>query len=309
MHKILLTFDTEDFISVGSIPGLRRLLEILKKNDLTAMFFISGHMAEKLSDFPNLLELLDSHLIGYHSSSHSVHPTLFEFTDVESYEEALKISIHRETAHINPLSGEIEGKGGIHALRDIFPGKDIEAFRAPGHCWTPPHLEALKTLGMSYDFSTNISLTPVNFKEITFYPYPLIGHWHGKFSEYFQLFASLRHGFSVLTIHPSLMVNFAEWDSIYNEVNPKQLNQPQMLGPEETDLQFMEFNLLLRRLRRLQKIGVIEVTSKLEGTKKTLCSNGFDINKCYLTSMRWANRHKYKPKYLQQHFTKFFESL
>ncbi len=78
-------------------------------------------MAEKLSDFPDTVELLSEHQIGYHSSSHSIHPTLFEFTDVESYEEAYQTSLIRETAHINPLTGEIEGSGGIQALQGFSP--------------------------------------------------------------------------------------------------------------------------------------------------------------------------------------------
>ncbi len=131
-------------------------------------------MAEKLSNFPATVELLNEHQIGYHSSGHSIHPTLFEFTDVESYEEAYQTSLIRETAHINPLTGEIEGSGGIHASKALFPKKQIVAFRAPGYCWTPPHLDAMKTLGITYDFSTNISVDPISYQGITFYPFTIL---------------------------------------------------------------------------------------------------------------------------------------
>ncbi len=83
MPKLFLTFDTEDLISENSVQGLKRLLEALKKYGMTALFFITGNMAEKLSDFPETIDLLDEHQIGYHSSSHSVHPNIFEFTDVK----------------------------------------------------------------------------------------------------------------------------------------------------------------------------------------------------------------------------------
>ena len=79
MHSFFLTFDTEDFISENSVPGLHKILELLKKHELIGLFFITGNMAEKLSTFQNL-NLLSEHQIGYHSSSHSIHPTLFEFT-------------------------------------------------------------------------------------------------------------------------------------------------------------------------------------------------------------------------------------
>jgi len=117
------------------------------------------------------------------SSSHSVHPTIFEFTDLESYDEAFQTSIVRETAHINPLTGKVEGVGGIIALKSFFPKKQIISFRAPGYCWTPPHLEALKTLGITYDFSTRFSNEPINFKGITFYPFTVLSSWQGGIRE------------------------------------------------------------------------------------------------------------------------------
>jgi hypothetical protein len=307
LPKLFLTFDTEDFISEKSISGLHRLLEILKKHELSALFFITGHMAEKLGDFPNTVDLLKEHQIGYHSSSHSVHPTIFEFTDLENFDDAYQLSIQRETAHINPFTGEIEGKGGIHALRNLFPKKQVITFRAPGHCWIPPHTEALKTLGITYDFSSNISVTPVNYKGITFYPYPLIGHWHGKFSEYRNLLLSLRHATSVLTIHPSLMVNQREWDLIFYGSNPQEILPPPALSPEKTASQFYEFDLLVRRLKCLQRMGIVQVTSIPEKPKTTLYPTRSGVEKCYLRSIRWAITHKYTPKFLHGHFMKFFE--
>lgn len=307
LPKLFLTFDTEDFISKNSISGLHRLLEILKKHELSALFFVTGHMAEKLFNFPSTVDLLNEHQIGYHSSSHSVHPTIFEFTDVENYEEAYQTSIQRETSLINPFTGAIEGKGGIYALQNLFPKKRIVAFRAPGHCWTPPHLEALRTLGIKYDFSTNISDKLVNFKGISFFPYPLVGHWHGRFSEYRNLFFSLRHDTSVLTIHPSLMVNQLEWDLIFYRTNPKELCQPPALSPEATNLQFREFDLLLRRLKNLQKTNIIEVISTLKKPKRMLAPTRTAVERCYQRSIRWATAYKYDPKFLHQHFAKFFD--
>ncbi|MCW4047998.1 MAG: polysaccharide deacetylase family protein [Candidatus Bathyarchaeota archaeon] len=307
MSELFLTFDTEDFISEGSIPGLHRLLEILKKYEITGLFFITGHMAEKLYDFPIVVNLLNEHQIGYHSSGHSVHPTIFEFTDVENYEEAYQTSILRETAHINPSTGAIEGKGGIHALRNLFPNKQIVAFRAPGHCWTPPHIEALRNLGITFDFSANISDKPVNFKGIVFYPYPIIGHWHGHFSEYCNLFLSMRRETSVLTIHPSLMVNALEWDLIFYGSNPQKLKQPPPLSPEQINSQFREFDLLVRRLKTLQRTGMLQMASSPAKPKKTLHPTKSGVEKCYLRSIRWATAHNYVPKFIRNHFARFFE--
>jgi len=309
MRQFLLTFDTEDFISPNAIPTLQRVLESLKKHDLSGIFFITGHVAEHLRNFPDTIDLLNEHSIGYHSSSHSVHPTIFEFTDVADYKEAYRASIRRETSHINPLTGEIEGKGGIHALAETFHQKQIVAFRAPGHCWSPPHLEALRDLGIKYDFSTDMSRTSVNYKGLTFYPRPIMGHWEGKLSEYRVLSIALtRRNISVLTIHPSLYANNTEWDLIYWKSNPKQLTALPPRSSKETEKLLHKLDKLFNRLRTLEKIGVIEVTTHLEESKKTLTPTSTDVEDYYQTSITWAKKQDYKPKFLHQHFQKFFET-
>jgi peptidoglycan/xylan/chitin deacetylase (PgdA/CDA1 family) len=315
MHSFFLTFDTEDFISKNSVPGVHNILELLKKHELLGLFFITGHMAENLSNFPAIVDLLSEHQIGYHSSSHSIHPTLFEFTDVESYEEAYQTSLIRETAHINPLTGAIESSGGIHALHALFPKKQIVAFRAPGYCWTPPHLDAMKTLGITHDFSTNISINPISFRGITFYPFTvLVANWRGGIREHSLLQRlTLKRDISVLTIHPSTMVNQLDWDLIYYhkynnfKLNPANLVQPPARSPSDIISNYHKFDLLLRHLATLQKVHLLKVTPELETTSKTLCPTSIEVEKCYKLSIKWAEGFEYKPKFLFDHFIRFFE--
>lgn len=273
-------------------------------------------MAERLLDFPKTVDLLKEHQIGYHTSGHSIHPTLFEFTDVESYDQAFQISLLRETSHINPQTGTIEGLGGIHALNHLNPRKKIKAFRAPGYCWTPPHLEAMKSLGMTYDFSTNLSRDPVNFKGITFYPFTILTNWQGGIREqsYLQrLFLKLST--SVLTIHPSTIVNRLDWDLIYyqknnsSKLNPITLTQPPSRTPNEIKSKYRKFDLLLRHIAALQKLHFLEVTPLLQETNKTLLTQTVDVDKCYQMSIKWALGFEYKPKYLYSHFIKFFKAV
>jgi peptidoglycan/xylan/chitin deacetylase (PgdA/CDA1 family) len=290
-------------------------LELLKKHELTGLFFITGNMAEKLSNFPTTVNLLSEHQIGYHSSSHSIHPTLFEFTDVESYEEAYQTSLIRERGHINPLTGKIEGSGGIYALRALFPKKQVVAFRAPGYCWTPPHLEAMKSFGITHDFSTNISIEPIRYRGITFYPFTiLLANWQGGIREHSRLQRiTLKRKTSVLTIHPSTMVNALDWDLIYYpkhnnfKYNPASLTQPSSRSPLETASKYQKFDLLLRHLSTLQKLKLLKVTPELKTTNNTLCPTSIDVEKCYKMSIIWAEGFGYQPKFLHNHFFKFFE--
>lgn len=271
-------------------------------------------MAEKLSNFPKTVDLLKEHQIGYHSSGHSIHPTIFEFTDVKSYEEAYQTSLIRETAHINPLTGATEGSGGIEALRALFSKKQITAFRAPGYCWSPPHLEALKTLGITYDFSTNISVKLIGFHGITFYPFTILPYnWQGGIREHYYLQRiTLERAISVLTIHPSTMLNQLDWDLIYyhnynsSTTNPKNLSEPPARSPAEAALIFHKFDLLLKHLKSLQKMHLLEVTPKLKTTNTSLNPSSIHTAKYYKQSIEWAEGFGYKPKYLYDHFVRFF---
>ncbi len=305
-NRLFLTFDTEDFISENSILSLNFVLELLKKYELKALFFITGHMTERLLNFPNTVELLAEHQIGFHSSGHSVHPTIFEFTDVRNYQEAYQASLLRETSHINPLTGVVEGKGGILALKDLFPRKQIVAFRAPGHCWSPPHLEALNSLGINYDFSTSISSKPICYRNLTFYPYPIVGHWRASFSQYRRLILTLRRNISVLTIHPSNIVNRFDWDRIYYKSNPPKLRSLPARTPAEAASLFNKFEVLLKQIKGLEKINILGVTPDLEKAKTTFLPSPSNAEKEYTQSKKWAIIIDYTPQFQCQHFKQFF---
>jgi hypothetical protein len=304
-----LTFDVEDFINQNAISALSSILEILRKYGLKAIFFITGLMAEKISNYPQVVEMLKNHEIGYHSSSHSVRPTIPEYTDVKSYEEAYEIALKRETSHINPLTGEIEKEGGIYFLQKLFYPMKIQTFRAPGMCWTPPHIEALHSLGIKYDFSTNLTQSePVLYKEITFYPFTVLQQWNGTVYDYECLFHSiLKHKITVFDLHPALFVNQVEWDSIYYKGNPKNLSPVPERPQKESELLFRNFELLIKRIKLLQKTGIIDTTPFLNIANKNLILTEYQINLCYEKSMQWAVKcFNYHPKLVKNHFYEFF---
>jgi peptidoglycan/xylan/chitin deacetylase (PgdA/CDA1 family) len=309
-RKFLLTFDTEDFINSNAIPALHRILEILQKYKLKAIFFITGHMAEKISNYPQIVEMLRNHEIGYHSSSHSVHPTIPEYTDVKNYKKAYEISIQRETSHINPLTGKPEGEGGICFLQDLFHPQRIHAFRAPGMCWTPSNLEALKSLGIKYDFSAYITFSePVLFKGIIFYPYTVTQQWNGTIYDYeCLLYSILRHKVTVFDLHPTLLVNQVEWDSIYYKGNPKTLSTVPQRPAKEIALLFSRFESLIRQISFLRKAKLIETAPLFNGQGKNLNMDMKQVNMCYEKSMKWSReRFNYNPKFIRNHFHEFFE--
>jgi peptidoglycan/xylan/chitin deacetylase (PgdA/CDA1 family) len=306
--KIFLTIDCEDFINDRSMFALNRILELLHEYDLKGLFFLTGHVAEKVKYFPKILDLLEDEEIGYHSSSHSVRPVIIEYTDVENYEHARQISLKRETTRINPLTGELEGNGGLNLLRDLFPNKKITSFRAPGLSYSPPHLEALSELGIKYDFSTNLSKAPIHYKNLTFYPYPNLFDTT-KLSSYAPVFKSLiQTHLAVLDFHPDYLVNSKYWDSIYFQGNPKRLLPVQARSWKETRTILKNFESFLRRLSYFEKKGIFEITPTFERGKRKRIFTKKCIMNSYQGSIRWAKKYLgYNPRFLWKHFEKFFD--
>jgi hypothetical protein len=264
-------------------------------------------MCEKLRSFPEILSLLEQHEIGYHSTSHSVHPNIFEYTDIENYEAAYHISLRREQSRINPLTGEIEGQGGFLLLKDSFPNKKIVAFRAPGFCWSPPHLEALEKLGIRFDFSTCLSRIPVRYKKITFYPYPIGGY---RFPSMRLGGSLLMFGYAVLMAHPRSLV-YADWDAIYRTGNPKRIYPVKIKSGKEMNdsarVRLKSFESFLKTASYCAKKGMLQITPQLqEGIHKTRFTKK-DVLRSYRRGIDWAEKFfNYKPKFLLAHFFRYF---
>lgn len=311
MHQLLLTFDVEDFVNSNEIWSLNTFLELLKQYEIKAIFFVTGHMSEVIVNFPKTLELLKNHEIGFHSSGHSVRPIIAEYTDLQSYQQAFLNSLKRETAHIDPLTGETKGEGGIYSLQDIFGSKRIRAYRSPGMSWTPPHLEALVELGIEYDFSSNISSSePVHYRRITFYPYARIQQWRGALSDYRVLFAAiLKQTVAVLDLHPTWFVNLTMWDSIYYAGNPPILSRVLERPRRDAEALFAKFELLLKQINVLRSSGLLAVGSDLTKSSRKLLATFSKVQNCYETSMRWpAKFFNCRPRFIRAHFSEFFEN-
>lgn len=251
--------------------------------------------------FPEILDRLQVHEIGYHSTCHSIRPNIFEYTDLESYQDAYAISLKRETAHVDPLSGEIEGRGGIEVLRDSFPQRKIEAFRAPGFSWSPPHLEALASLGIKYDFSTNLSRVPVRYKGITFYPLPVLIDWKDTPTYYKDfLYSVLTEAITLLDFHPNLFVNQNYWDMFF----PKPAPQRTII---QTKYLLLKFEALSRAIKLLQKSKLVEVSPELKESRIELNTSKIDVENTYKKIVSWPiKQFNYKPRFLRLHLLQFF---
>lgn len=313
-NQVLLTFDVEglppreDIFNNSALACLRKTLELLENASFKGIFFITASAAEEIRKHPDLVRQLSRHEIGYHSSSHSVEPRTIECIDLASYEEAVAISLKRETSHINPETGQIEGKGGIWALREAFPKNTISCFRAPFLGWSPPHLEALKKLGIEFDFSSSISEQPVSYRGIVFYPSPIsidgieAMFVHKGLGDIFPkplTWILLRRKVTVLLMHPpTLLVKnpFAGRD------------KHQIGGNIRTKIVISLLQALLSRMHLLQKTNSIEVISSLSKNWRLLDPKEVDVKRVYWQSVQsLAYLFDFNPRFVFSHFKHFFE--
>ena len=310
-REVYLTFDVEDFINPISPRVLLKILKTLKKYDLKGLFFITGHMAEKIAGNATIIRLLEDHNVGYHSSAHSVRPTIPEFTDLQSYNDAMKVALVRETSHINPLTGKPEGEGGISTLREAFGNKNVVAFRAPGHCWTPPHLDALQRLGIRFDFSAKLFQNGVPYNGIValngvyFLPFPT----NMENSLPYLSYLLCRRRKLVLEGHEWSFVNSRSWDEIFRRRNPPLLIRTPLRTEREIASKFGEINYLAKYLRVLRKLRILKIMQLNEHRYgKKLYFRESEILQTYDVAMRWARTFlRYKPKHILSHFHRFFE--
>lgn len=313
LKEVLLTFDVEgpphkeDFMNSEILTALYNVLKLLGKYDLKGLFFITGSVAKKLACYPKILELLRNHEIGYHSSSHSVKPGIFEYTDIKSYEKAVEASIERETSCIDPFSGVIKGEGGVLSLRKIFPEKEIISFRAPFFCWTPPHLEALRELGFRFDFSTDICNVPVFHKGLAFMPYPIV--IDSIFTNsYIIMKKVLSEEFSVFIMHPSHIMFELGGTSYRHYNNPFHPIRVRKRTGTLIKFRFLEFELFISRLHSFQRNMLVKVRDPLDDFRKPLNLKEVNISKvCRENVCKSEKLFGYKPRYLMYHLHRFFE--
>jgi len=311
MPDLYLTFDIEDFINEKAFSVLKQIINILDTAQLKGLFFITGHVADKLNTYPEIVNTLENHEIGYHSSAHSVRPLIIEYTDIENYDQAIQTALTRETSRISPITGKILGPGGLLSLKKLFPKKIITSFRAPGFGWSPPIIEALGKLGIQHDFSTRLKTGPFKFKKIQFYPFPTVlcppdGYPFNLRTLSRSIRKSLPSSAIVLLLHPTTIANQEHWDSIYFQGNPPELIRVKERNPQEEKAQIKDFTRFIDHIKTLKKIGVIDVTPPFKNAKPLTPDINL-VNQMYLDSVLWVQEHfNYKPQFISTQFQHFF---
>src|SRR5437899_403176 len=133
---IVVWFDTEDYILPQSDDAAKRIALFLTQQDIRATFKVVGEKSRTLErrGRRDVIGALARHEIGYHSNTHSQHPTVAEYEAALDWESGVEEFTRRE-------------RPGYNDLRRIF-GQAPTCYGQPGNSWAPQPYGALNKWGV-----------------------------------------------------------------------------------------------------------------------------------------------------------------
>jgi len=138
--EVLLRFDTEDPFTPASDQALERILGMLAQLGIRATFPLTGSKLRALRrrGRGDLIRALKDHDVGYHSDTHSVHPTLAEELRELDWESGVAAFGAREAT-------------GAALVGEVFNG--IACYTQPGANWVPHAFPWLRRWGVPCHYS------------------------------------------------------------------------------------------------------------------------------------------------------------
>ena len=252
---IVLWFDTEDYILPQSDDAAKRIAAFLTQQGIRATFKVVGEKARVLErrNRRDVIGALAEHEIGYHSNTHSQHPTVAEYESTLDWHTGADEFTRRE-------------RFGFETVKRIM-GQTPTCYGQPGAAWAPQSFAALKDwgVGVYLDDGEQIGLDGEPF-----YYAGLLNIFHIKdghtlrpndtwsnladakadFQDIQMRLSSKRAGGLVsLYFHPCEFVHKEFWDAVNfaHGANPPrdQWKLPPMKSPDESEKAFQYFQQLV----------------------------------------------------------------
>lgn len=133
---VVLWFDTEDYILPQSDDAAKRLAAFLTEQGIQATFKVVGEKARTLErrHRTDVIAALQKHAIGYHSNTHSQHPTPAEYESLLDWESGAAEFTRRE-------------RPGFDDVQRVFQQKPC-CYGQPGSSWAPQAFPSLASWGV-----------------------------------------------------------------------------------------------------------------------------------------------------------------
>src|SRR5438067_3292178 len=136
--RVILWFDTEDYLLPADDDATKRLAQMLTERRIRATFKLVGEKARVLEQRGrrDVIAELKKHDIGYHANFHSVHPTPSEYLAECGLLDGVAEFARREG-------------GGAADVRRILGVKTLACYGQPGSSWASQTIAALKQIGVA----------------------------------------------------------------------------------------------------------------------------------------------------------------
>jgi hypothetical protein len=133
----MLSFDTEDYTNPYSDQAILSLAQIMIEEEVTGCFNVVGALATVLQSRgrQDVITALQAHHIGYHTKTHTWHPTVVEYTDAESWDDGYNRFLEEESS-------------GIALVKNVFDLDRIWGAVPAGNCIAAPAIYGYAALGI-----------------------------------------------------------------------------------------------------------------------------------------------------------------
>jgi hypothetical protein len=215
--EIAIRLDTEDFLTPASDDALARILDIFEARGVTATFPLVGCKLRswQRAGRHDLIRRLRSHAVGYHSDTHSLHPTIAEELAPLPWPDACAAFVARE-------------RQGLDLVTAAFGPP--ACWTQPGGNWTAPALAAARVWGIPMDFSEawnsylDVGAAPCRFGGILHWSPPVSApkpFLSGLPENLAEAVAGLEHDAAAaptaplcVVAHPTELCTTAFWDAV-----------------------------------------------------------------------------------------------
>jgi hypothetical protein len=265
--SMLLWFDTEDYILPQSDDAAKRLAIFLTQQGVSATFKVVGEKARTLErrSRQDVIGALERHDIGYHSNTHSQHPTVAEYESTLDWDSGVEEFTRRE-------------RPGFDDVARIF-GKTPAAYGQPGVSWAPQAFPALlkwgvrvyldegKQVGLKgrpfwYGGLLNIFNTQEGEQLRPDESWSNLDMAKAKFQDfYFRMTSRKEGGVISLPFHPCEFVHKEFWDAVNFREGanppPDAWQLPPLKTPEESERAFKYLEDLVVFMKSFPRVDFI----------------------------------------------------
>jgi hypothetical protein len=262
---VVLWFDTEDYILPESDDAAKRLATFLTQQGIQATFKVVGEKARTLvrRHRNDVIAALQKHAIGYHSNTHSQHPTPAEYESLLDWETGAAEFTRRE-------------QPGYDDVRRIFQQKPC-CYGQPGSSWAPQAFPALASWGVSVYLD---EAEQVGLNGLPFYYGGLLNIFNtkegpqlrpneewtnieeskAKFRRFYEQMTTTRGGLISLYFHPCEFIHSQFWDMNFarGANPPREQWQIYPLRPlDSRERAFSYFEQLIRYMKSFPEVQFI----------------------------------------------------